>query len=484
MTDASLTGEDDNKFKEIMKNWFYTFTDKIETKAQEVDSLEKLMHYIDQVSKTEKVSERLITFTKSFIRESFVPNLGSLCFRHYMDVYWGDVGANSFTEGDNSSLKRDIRGPNANYNLCASSSAITGHVDRRIDHLQKSSVKNHMRQQFLKQSDEGNTLEESRAKLSKHINEYKQEIALDQFEDSTSKWNHLFSLRSLEHHLIDFEFARVSDYTYILTKEDSCQLTALVLRKNDEGDKKSDKIDDPIPRYHRTRQVTIKEEVIEETSCVVIKCSCMHFGRQKYPCRHIYCIIHQAPDVVHFSPDCLLHYELFYGEEGMERFTGLCDRITNIQECHGGLVLWNTTLSEFKSQMKEQRGDIELYKKALSDLGVDVTPRDESIARKLSAYKCDDANSNTKRKPSAQESTIKSYRECCNVAKTEEDFAIINSALTTARGEIMMKNSRGSGVNTQKGVVKDMPAVESKPTEKRKMPPGSPTKNKNQKFNY
>ena len=54
MTDASLTGEDDNKFKEIIKNWFYTFTDKIETKAQEVDSLEKLMHYTDQVSKTEK----------------------------------------------------------------------------------------------------------------------------------------------------------------------------------------------------------------------------------------------------------------------------------------------------------------------------------------------------------------------------------------------------------------------------------------------
>ena len=47
----------------------------------------------------------------------------------------------------------------------------------------------------------------------------------------------------------------------------------------------------------------------------------------------------------------------------------------------------------------------------------------------------------------------------------------------------MMKNSRGSGVDTQKGVVKDMPAVESKPTEKRKMPPGSPTKKKNRKFN-
>ena len=146
MTDASLTGEDDNKFKEIMKNWFYTFTDKIETKAQEVDSIEKLMHYIDQVSKTEKVSERLITFTKSFIRESFVPNLGSLCFRHYMDVYWGDVCADSFTEGDNSSLKRDIKGPSANYNLYASSKAITDHVNQQIDELQKSSMNNHRRQ--------------------------------------------------------------------------------------------------------------------------------------------------------------------------------------------------------------------------------------------------------------------------------------------------------------------------------------------------
>ena len=44
-----------------------------------------------------------------------------------MDIYCGGVDANSFTEADNSSLKRDVRGPNANSNLVVSSESITDH---------------------------------------------------------------------------------------------------------------------------------------------------------------------------------------------------------------------------------------------------------------------------------------------------------------------------------------------------------------------
>ena len=159
----------------------------------------------------------LINFTRKFIRESFVPILDLLCFRHYMDIYCGGVDANSFTESDNSSLKRDVRGPNANLNLVVSSESITDHKSRRVEKLQKLSTKNYMRHQHLKDSDLGNVLEECRAKLSDRTNEYKRGIALDQFEDSTSKLNHLLSFRSIEHHLTNFDFfwrVRLHLYTH------------------------------------------------------------------------------------------------------------------------------------------------------------------------------------------------------------------------------------------------------------------------------
>ena len=175
----------------------------------------------------------------------------------------------------------------------------------------------------------------------------------------------------------------------------------------------------------------------------------------------------------------MLDYEQFYGEDGMEEFMSICDHTIDTHVCHGGLVLRNTTLLKFKKQMKEQHGEITWYNEALGDLGVDVTPRNEKTATQLSAYKLNNTKPKTNKRPTAYQSTNKSYRECLNVAKTEEDIDIINSALTQARGKIMMKNSRGKGVDTNKGMVKDFPAIEPKPTEKRKAPPGSPTRRKN-----
>ena len=89
-----------------MVRWFYHFTNDIETQAQEEDSLAKLHIYINEVDKEGKVNHNLISFTKTFIRESFKPVLGLLCFRHYMDVYCGDVNKDYFAKSYNSSLKR------------------------------------------------------------------------------------------------------------------------------------------------------------------------------------------------------------------------------------------------------------------------------------------------------------------------------------------------------------------------------------------
>ena len=50
-----------------MISWFYHFTERIETEAQEKDSLAKLDIYIDEVEKEGKVSPGLITATKTFL---------------------------------------------------------------------------------------------------------------------------------------------------------------------------------------------------------------------------------------------------------------------------------------------------------------------------------------------------------------------------------------------------------------------------------
>ena len=69
--------------------------------------------------------------------------------------------------------------------------------------------------------------------------------------------------------------------TYIRSQDDTHKITVLVQRKDD---KEREKVSNHIPRYHRTRQMTIKESDIEGTSCLVITCSSMHFLQNKCPC--------------------------------------------------------------------------------------------------------------------------------------------------------------------------------------------------------
>ena len=62
-----------------------------------------------------------------------------------------------------------------------------------------------------------------------------------------------------------------------------------------------------------------------------------------------------------------------------------------------------------------------------------MTPRDKNMAAQLAKYKHTDTKLNNRKKPSPREATLKSYRECLNVAKTEVDIEIINNALIEAR---------------------------------------------------
>ena len=55
--------------------------------------------------------------------------------------------------------------------------------------------------------------------------------------------------------------------------------------------------------------------------------------------------------------------------------TNICDVIIGAFNSLQGRVLQTTTSLEFKEQMKQEQGEIATYKNALTDLGIDVTPK-------------------------------------------------------------------------------------------------------------
>ena len=69
---------------------------------------------------------------------------------------------------------------------------------------------------------------------------------------------------------------------------------------------------DPVPNYLRTRQVIVREVVIENKVYVLVTCGCHYFTRKKGPCHHFYAIVSREPSVEDFSPECLQSYELLY----------------------------------------------------------------------------------------------------------------------------------------------------------------------------
>ena len=194
--------EEDARFQQHMVNWFYHFTNSIETRAQENDSFAKLHFYLEEIEKAGKVSAALLDFTRTFIKDSFAPVLPLLCFRGYTDIYCGDVNENCFVESDNSSLKRDSAGPTANAKLAMSAHAIKTHTDKRMSNLLVSAAKKYGREENAKAN--GDPFDECRRDLSKMIVEYKYDQIVDQFEMSQGKPSTVYHVKILISRFLTF----------------------------------------------------------------------------------------------------------------------------------------------------------------------------------------------------------------------------------------------------------------------------------------
>ena len=57
-----------------------------------------------------------------------------------------------------------------------------------------------------------------------------------------------------------------------------------------------------IPKYKYTRVVTMKEVVLDDKDHTVLSCSCDHFISRRCFCRHMYCVLDNAPKKSTFTP--------------------------------------------------------------------------------------------------------------------------------------------------------------------------------------
>jgi hypothetical protein len=86
-------------------NWFYSFTNSIETKLEEDYSIASFQQW---TAKSNEVLPSLKTITKTYWEKGFKPLLPKLCQPHFQDIYvGGDLAEkNSFTELENAAPKK------------------------------------------------------------------------------------------------------------------------------------------------------------------------------------------------------------------------------------------------------------------------------------------------------------------------------------------------------------------------------------------
>jgi hypothetical protein len=169
-----------------VKLWLYSFSNYIETKREEEDSMLKLWSFISQARADNVVCLDLINETERFIQESFKPDLPVLCLRHYLKVHWGHVDENCFAESENSALKRDIYGPKANNKLHVAGDATIMHTDKRFKRMEKDAYASLSRTALVSDS-----VSPELKELSVHVNRHMAAKLVQQ-------WNICQSLECIE----------------------------------------------------------------------------------------------------------------------------------------------------------------------------------------------------------------------------------------------------------------------------------------------
>ena len=254
-------------------NWFYSFTNYIETKLEEDYSIACFEQWI---AMSTGVNGSLKTFTQTYWEKGFKPVLPKLCQRHFQEIYGGDLAANSFTESENAALKKDAMGPRPNQSIDRSHDAIAKHELRRLSKLRRTALQSLSQTACLMVESE---LDAMKAVLSDLLVPKAVRDLLQQYQAAN-----------------DYLFFQVSEEKFYVKKFHW----------------ESFDPQDPVTRYNRTRIVKVTRK---QSGVFIATCSCKQFMRKGRPCRHLYCIMGRGPLVTDCDIKQLKWFEAYHGRD-------------------------------------------------------------------------------------------------------------------------------------------------------------------------
>ena len=308
----------DSDFITDVEWWMYTFCDAIETEAEEKLSLQCLIHHIDWAT---GITPALRSFTREFVNGSFQDALPRMCHRHFMFTPQGDLGANSFSESENSALKRDPCGPRPQQSIANSQLAIVQHEVRRLEGLQRDAVQSMTKQMVPR--------EEAIAKTEGDLEFLCEEaMHLDGIQAVESAFFHLEAEHALvcgqeeerlsslicDRPLRDITNEEFYSHDYMYCQETPARFLVKRAAPPLLGSTQ-------IPSFHRTRVVEIKSE----NGNLRATCSCGYVHRMGRPCRHIRCVMARSLGPQDFTIRHTKYYAAMHGI--YEQFTRIADEM-------------------------------------------------------------------------------------------------------------------------------------------------------------
>ena len=261
----------------------------------------------------------------------------------------------------------------------------------------------------------------------------------------------------------------------------------------------------PIPSYRLTRTVRLKEvrREMKKGVGVIIQCSFHLYTRIKGPCRHIYCIIKQPPIAEHFGFENHKLYELAYADD--DEYTTKVDSYNAEVESYGGGLLLDTSLDELKkNNLKEEHINLDWYKQAMNNLGIDVNPLSKSLSSNKNCGDCSFAaneggechvavsagrlkngeygdNLGKLADPKLQSyytRGLPKYTELMNAVQNEEEYqeaaGVLDSLLAKLLGGKKKETQSADGSGEDSMGILSYPAIETRVTVPRKKPFFSP----------
>jgi hypothetical protein len=472
----------DEKFLSTCTRWLYSFTNTIETKEEEDYHRSAFKIWLDSQT---KVAKPLLQHARNYFTDKFEPYLHKLSFRHFKATPGGTMTVNSYAESDNSSLARDPMGPNAFMGIDRSMDAIANHCDRRISSLEGKAFHRLTSSYYYEPVDDevwGYT-EEQMSGAKKNLTD---KLILKSADMMFAQW---------------IEGKNCYGFSIFGRKTDEFVIT---VRRFYDPQQLAES-DDPIPRYARTRKVTIKKE----NNSYVLRCSCGFFERTGgIPCRHMYCCWETEPKPSHCSIRHHQSYEAFYQHESHKDYTALCDSLLEQEpsgpailthslqedlclaqllpldqallyddeesrqwmlEATRGIVVLNDTLCT-KEKLQELRDKEDGWEKHgfgfhREEMGVDVTAEDYMpgpttvIKNGYRAF-----------------TKLPTVSTMCNLITNGEDLMVVNECVKTAISLLLARHSRT--MNHSSAALVSGPVVENSSGYKRQKPPGSPSRTK------